>query len=62
MDIGQIEFIFKYMSQEQREILLNRVASANLATNINKDPEFLKEVLTDLGKDYPFIQQFIETV
>lgn len=59
MDIKEIEFIFRYMTPQQRQKLLSKVKAFNLATNINKDREFLEEALDEIANEYPFIKEYI---
>ncbi len=59
MDIKEIEFIFRYMAPQQRQKLLSKMQALNLATNINKDREFLEEALDEIAKEYPFIKEYI---
>lgn len=59
MDIKQIEFIFRYMTSQQRKELIQAISAFNLATNINNDQDFITEALDEVGKKYPFIKQYI---
>ena len=59
MDIKQIEFIFRYMSTQQRKELIQAISAFNLATSINNDEDFITEALDEVGKKYPFIKQYI---
>lgn len=59
MDIKQIEFIFRYMTTQQRKELIQAISAFNLATNINNDEDFITEALDEVGKKYPFIKQYI---
>ena len=59
MDINQIEFIFRYMTPQQRKELIQAISAFNLATSINNDEDFITEALDEVGKKYPFIKQYI---
>lgn len=59
MDIKQIEFIFRYMTPQQRKDLIQAISAFNLATSINNDEDFITEALDEVGKKYPFIKQYI---
>lgn len=59
MDINQIEFIFRYMTPQQRKELIQAMSAFNLATSINNDEDFITEALDEVGKKYPFIKQYI---
>lgn len=59
MDIKQIEFIFRYMTTQQRKELIQAISAFNLATSINNDQDFIIEALDEVGKKYPFIKQYI---
>lgn len=59
MDIKQIEFIFRYMTSQQRKELIQAISAFNLATSINNDEDFITEALDEVGKKYPFIKQYI---
>lgn len=59
MDIKQIEFIFRYMTTQQRKELIQAISAFNLATSINNDQDFITEALDEVGKKYPFIKQYI---
>lgn len=59
MDIKQIEFIFRYMTTQQREELIQAISAFNLSTSINNDEDFITEALDEVGKKYPFIKQYI---
>lgn len=59
MDIKQIEFIFRYMTSQQRKELIQAISAFNLATSINNDQDFITEALDEVGKKYPFIKQYI---
>lgn len=59
MDIKQIEFIFRYMTPQQRKELIQAISAFNLATSINNDEDFITEALDEVGKKYPFIKQYI---
>lgn len=59
MDIKQIEFIFRYMTTQQRKELIQAISAFNLATSINNDEDFITEALDEVGKKYPFIKQYI---
>lgn len=59
MDIKQIEFVFRYMTTQQRKELIQAISAFNLATNINNDEDFITEALDEVGKKYPFIKQYI---
>ena len=59
MDIKQIEFIFRYMTPQQRKELIQSISAFNLATSINNDEDFITEALDEVGKKYPFIKQYI---
>lgn len=56
-----INIIFKYMPPHKQEELISKLKAINLATNINKDPDFLLEAVEELSKEYPFIKEYIET-
>ena len=59
MDIKQIEFIFRYMTTQQRKELIQAISAFNLSTSINNDQDFITEALDEVGKKYPFIKQYI---
>lgn len=60
MDIKEIEFIFRYMTPQQRQKLLSKVKAFNLATDINKDPKFLRETINEVSKEYPFVKEILK--
>ena len=60
MDIKEIEFIFRYMTPQQRQKFLARMKALNLATDINKDPEFLREAINEVSKEYPFVKEILK--
>ena len=55
-----LEQFFKNLKTEQQTELIERLKMINLATKINTDKEFLKEALIELGKEYPFLQEYMK--
>ena len=53
----ELELKFKSMSREERDALMKAVAALNLATDINKDPEFLDDNLQELFDKYPLAEE-----
>lgn len=60
MDMKDLEQFFKNLKTEQQTELIERLKMINLATKINTDKEFLKEALIELGKEYPFLQEYMK--
>ena len=57
MNTQNLELFFKSLSSEQQKELIGRLERIDLATNINKDQEFINETVEDLFKDYPQIER-----
>lgn len=53
----ELELKFKSMSKEERDALMKAVAALNLATDINKDPDFLDDNLQELFNTYPLVEE-----
>lgn len=60
MDIKDLEIFFKNLEPQQRKDLIERLKMIDLATKINPDQEFFKEALTELGKEYLPLQEYIK--
>ena len=60
MDISNLEKIIKYMTPKQRQKFLARMEALNLATDINKDPKFLRETINEVSKEYPFVKEILK--
>ena len=56
----ELAFIFKYSTKENLKKFIERIQNTNLATNINDDPEFIKETVESLFKEYPFLKRVID--
>lgn len=59
MDTKKLEFIFSNMTPNERNKFLQKMSALNLATNINKDGEFLAEAIEEVSKDYPFVKEIL---
>lgn len=59
MDIKALHEFFIKLKPEQQQELLNRMGRIDLATSVNRDPEFVNETIEEFLKDYPEIQMNI---
>ena len=59
MDIKDLETFYKNLSPQKRKELAERLDMIDFATKINKDPEFFKEAIIELGKEYPLVKEYI---
>ena len=62
MNIELLKKFYFSLSREEQKILSDRLNRINLATDINKDEEFIKEVVEELFKDYPAIKEYAKTI
>ena len=60
MDIKDLEQFFKNLTPQEQTALIERLNRIDLATKINTDKEFLKEVLIELGNDYPTLKEHMK--
>ena len=60
MDIKDLEHFFKNLTPQEQTALIERLNRIDLATKINTDKEFLKEVLIELGNDYPTLKEHMK--
>ncbi len=60
MDIKNLEQFFKNLTKEEQTQLIEWVGRIDLATNINKDRDFLEEALQPLFEKYPFLEECIK--
>lgn len=57
MNTQDLEQFFKSLTPQQQTQLTELMGRINLATNINKDKEFLNEALQPLFEQYPFLKE-----
>ena len=62
MNIELLKKFYFSLSREEQKALSDRLNRINLATDINKDEEFIKEVVEELFKDYPAIKTYAESM
>jgi hypothetical protein len=60
MNIELLKKFYFSLSRDEQKLLLDKLNRINLATDINKDEEFIKEVVEELFKDYPVIKEYAE--
>lgn len=60
MDKKDLEKFFKNLTKEQQKQLIDLMGRINLATDINKDREFLDEALKPLFEQYPFLRECMD--
>lgn len=60
MDKKDLEKFFKNLTKEQQTQLIELMGRINLATDINKDEEFLQEALQPLFEQYPFLKECMD--
>jgi len=59
MEMEVYKFLKSLTSQQQKQVV-DRISMFVLATNINKDPDFISEAEEDLKKEFPVIGEYIE--
>lgn len=60
IDKEELKFIFKYMPNSELEKFNQYMESVVLAIKINDSPEFVKEVIEDFIKKYPFAKKYLD--
>lgn len=60
MQIQEMQQIFNNLTNDEKAQLMDAVNRLHLAINITSDPELQKQSIDEIGKDYPFIKQYIE--
>jgi len=57
---NKLRTFFNSLNKEQQTQLIELLGRINLATNINKDREFLNEALQPLFEQYPFLKDVMD--
>ncbi len=62
IDKEELRFICKYMPYSELEKFKHYLKSVRLAVAINDSPEFVKEVINDFIKKYPFAKKYLDKI